>query len=79
MKVGNNYNSVLSNILDAQAPLITRQVQVRQHSPWFTGSIREAKRERRRAKWGWPSEKTQGNIDALQFAGAGVNGLCTSA
>ena len=75
----NQYDSVLSNILDAHAPSITRQVQVRRRPPWFTDSILEAKRERRRAKQRWLSEKTQGNMDALQFARARVNSMCTSA
>ena len=73
------YHSVLSNILDAHAPLITRHVQVRQRPPWFNDTILEVKRDRRRAERKWLAEKTQGNMYALQFARARVNTLCESA
>ena len=70
------YYSVFSNILNAHASLITRQVQVRQCPPWFNDTILEAKRDRRRAERKCLAEKTQDNMDALQFVRARVNTLC---
>ena len=75
------YYSILSNILGAHAPLITKQAQDRQLPVWLiiSNTMQEAKRDRRRAERRWLTERTQGHIDVLQFASAKLNNLCESA
>ncbi|CAB4020617.1 Hypothetical predicted protein, partial [Paramuricea clavata] len=48
-----SYNTTLKRILDRHAPLRVRYVVVTPPVPWFTNSIREAKRERRKTERRW--------------------------
>ncbi len=47
------YNQCLSQLLDKHAPLITRDVPVKDRCPWYNDSIRDAKRLRRKAERKW--------------------------
>ena len=53
------YNSVLTRIMDNHAPMQTKEVQVRPRPPWFNTSILDAKRKRRKAERTWLSEKSE--------------------
>ena len=44
------YNSVLSELLNKHAPLKSINIKVRPDAPWYTGEIKAAKRECRRAE-----------------------------
>nr|XP_054766777.1 uncharacterized protein LOC129273930 [Lytechinus pictus] len=47
------YNTILENIFDSHAPMKTRTVVLRPHSPWFKSSFHTEKRERRRLETLW--------------------------
>ena len=47
------YNSTLASALDRYAPLITKTIPARPLVPWFNDDIKEARRQRRRAKRRW--------------------------
>ena len=42
------YNLGMRALLDKHAPIIYRVVTVRRHAPWYTESLRDAQRRRRR-------------------------------
>ena len=42
-----NYNRSLNDIINSQTPLLNRTIRVRQHAPWYTDTLRDAKRKRR--------------------------------
>ena len=44
------YNNVLRQLLDSHAPIRTRSVTLRPHTPWFNDNIRSLKRQRRQAE-----------------------------
>ena len=44
------YDSELSRILDHHAPLAEKDIVLRPRAPWYTDSLRQAKRERRNAE-----------------------------
>ena len=47
------YTSTLREIMDNHAPVITKKIILRPHSPWYTDELRAAKRERRKAERKW--------------------------
>ena len=47
------YNSTLTGILDKHAPVKTRKVTIHPHAPWLTDSIKEIKRDKRKAERKW--------------------------
>lgn len=47
------YNKVLSELLDHHAPSCTKSVVPRVQQPWFCDSLHQAKRERRKAERKW--------------------------
>ena len=49
------YNDTLSNLLDQHAPLSTKTVVPRVQQPWFSDSLYQLKRERRKAERKWKS------------------------
>ena len=53
------YESVLSELLDKHAPLITRRITCRPHAPWFDDELREAKRQVRRCERKWMKSKLE--------------------
>ena len=66
-------------MLDAHAPVITKEVQVRPHTPWFNEAIQAAKQERRRAERRWCKSKLVIHLELLQEARRKVNSLVTQA
>ena len=44
------YNSTLQNLTDKYAPLQSKKIALRPHSPWYTSALRREKRARRRGK-----------------------------
>ena len=53
------YRDTLSKLLDKHAPLKTRSFVVRPKLPWFNGSIKEAKKAKKRAEKKWRSSKNE--------------------
>ena len=49
------YNVTLSSLLDQHAPLSTKTVVPRVQQPWFSDSLYQLKRERRKAERKWKS------------------------
>ena len=47
------YNNILAGALDSHAPLLHRTVILRPHAPWYSDTLRAAKRERRRLERKW--------------------------
>ena len=45
--INDRYNLGMRALLDKHRPLIQRVVTVRRHAPWYTESLRDAKRRRR--------------------------------
>ena len=51
------YSLGLIALLDKHAPIIQRVVSVRRHAPWYTESLRDTKRRRRRLERLWRHSK----------------------
>ena len=49
------YDSVLSELLDIHAPTVTRSITLRPHAPWYDEALREQKRAKRRSERKWVS------------------------
>ena len=73
------YNSVLTTIMDDHAPVITKYVTDRSGSPWYNEEIREAKRCRRHAERKWQKTRLTVHLDLLREQTARVNNLCRQA
>ena len=63
--LANQYNSVLSSILDKHAPLKSKRVSCRPDNPWMSPSIIEAKRHRRYLERTWRHNPTPLNRSRL--------------
>ena len=63
--LANQYNSVLSSILDKHAPLKSKRVSCRPDNPWMSLSIIEAKRHRRYLERTWRHNPTPLNRSRL--------------
>ena len=57
------YNTVVSAIVDEHAPLQSGRVAVRPLVPWFSDALADAKRERRRMERKWRHTPIQINRD----------------
>ena len=44
------YENLLRFLFDKHAPILTRTITVRKHTPWFTDDLRELRREKRRCE-----------------------------
>ena len=53
------YRDTISKLLDKHAPLKTRSFVVRPKLPWFNGSVKEAKKAKKRAEKKWRSSKNK--------------------
>ncbi len=51
------YNDCLKDIVNQHAPLITKDIPVRERRPWYTDEIRAAKRLRRKLERKWIKSK----------------------
>ena len=60
------YNLGLRAVLDKHAPIIHRVVPVRRHAPWYTESLRDAKRRRRRLERLWRHSKEEADLLAYR-------------
>lgn len=74
-----SYNTTLLQILDKHAPATTKEVIVRPHTPWFSGVIRKAKKDRRKAERKWKKSKLKSDRDALKERQKTFNDLCRDA
>ena len=63
--LANQYNSLLSSILDKHAPLKSKRVSCRPDNPWMSPSIIEAKRHRRYLEQTWRHNPTPLNRSRL--------------
>ena len=52
--------------MDKHAPIIHRVVTVRRHGPWYTESLRDAKRRRRRLERLWRHSKEEADLLAYR-------------
>ena len=46
-----NYNRSLNDIINSQAPLLNRTITLRPHAPWYTDTLRDAKRRQLERRW----------------------------
>ena len=49
------YNNTLSQLLDLHAPLVTRSITLRPHTPWYDEELREHKRVKHCCERKWVS------------------------
>lgn len=59
------YNSVLSSLLDKHAPVKTKVLPLRDQSPWYTDELRSAKQERRQSERRWLKTGLHVHRDAM--------------
>jgi hypothetical protein len=55
--VVDNYNSVLTELLNKHAPVLTKNVSIHPNAPWYTPQLMLAKKERRKAEHVWRRSK----------------------
>ena len=73
------YDQSLAGILEQHAPLLTKEVVLRPHAPWYNSSIHEAKQAHRKAERRYRKDKTTINKDMFKDSQREVNRLCTEA
>ena len=56
------YNLGMRALLDKHAPIIQRVLTVRRHAPWYTESLHDAKRRRRRLERLWRHSKEEADL-----------------
>ena len=59
------YNNVLSNLLNEHAPEKSREISLRPKAPWYTDSLRDMKRKKRSLERRW--KKTELTVDKEVF------------
>jgi DNA-directed RNA polymerase subunit F len=69
------YNSVLTELLDKHAPIKTKTVTSRPTCPWYNAEIAEAKRTRKKAERRWKRTKLVVHQDMYKSLKHGVNSL----
>ena len=69
------YDQTLADILEQHAHLLTKEVVLRPHAPWYNSSIHEAKQARTKAERRYHKDKT----DMFKDSQREVNRLCTEA
>ena len=52
-RIVGQYNSILSELLDKHAPASAKTVVLRPQQPWFSNSLNQLKRERRKLERKW--------------------------
>ena len=57
------FNDTLSHLVDSHAPLKTRTITTRPHSPWYTDEIATEKRKRRSLERRWRSSRLSGDYE----------------
>jgi hypothetical protein len=66
--LANHYNDICTNLLDQHAPLLLKNFILHESSPWFTISLRLAKRHCRQLEGRW--RETKSSVDRLAYLGA---------
>ena len=51
--LAHHYDQVLRELIDNHAPEVTRRINMRPNAPWFTDTLRDAKRKRRQCERAW--------------------------
>ena len=59
------YDTVLSNIIDEHAPVIVKEIKVKEGSPWYSQNLRKLKKEKRKAEVKWLKSGT--DTDQIEF------------
>ena len=62
------FDKSLHSVLEEHAPLVTRQVRDRKHSPWYNTDVHTAKQKCRRAERQWAKSKLTVHKDMLRSA-----------
>ena len=57
------FNDTLSHLVDSHAPLKTRTITIRSHSPWYTDEIATEKRKRRSLERRWRSSRLSSDYE----------------
>ena len=57
------FNDTLSHLVDSHAPLKTRTITIRPHSPWYTDENATEKRKRRSLERRWRSSRLSGDYE----------------
>ena len=57
------FNDTLSHLVDSHAPLKTRTITIRPHSPWYTDEIATEKRKRRSLERRWRSSRLSSDYE----------------
>ncbi len=71
------YNTCLSSLLDKHAPVITKEVPVKDRQPWYSDEIRDAKRCRRKLERKYKKTQFETDEDILKAQRNRVNILIT--
>lgn len=58
-QLNTQYETILSDILDKHAPLLSRTITSRPNAPWYTGCLRKVKSELRRLERRWRSSRLE--------------------
>ena len=54
----NLYNVSLNSVLDKHAPLLKKNIVIKPKSPWYTGELRNIKKENRMLESKWLKSKS---------------------
>ena len=73
------FNSVLSNLTEKHAPLITKEICVRTKKPWFNNDIIKAKQKRRAVEWKYLKTKDLDDLKTLKKVLVKVTEMCKEA
>ena len=61
------YNSILTQTLDALAPVKTKTIKTMQVQPWFSATIKKKIRICRMKEWKWRSDPNEYNYMAFYY------------
>ena len=69
------YNRTLTSLMEKHAPIIRKDILVRQNTKWFTEEIKMAKQKRRQQERKWLADKSTVNLEILREKRNSVNRL----
>ena len=78
-ELAQSYEDTLSDIFNKHAPVKEKEIVLRPHAPWYTDSIKQAKRERRQAERRWKKTKLTVDREILKDRQQSVNKMCDEA
>lgn len=73
------YDSVLKETLDIHAPMVHKEIKVKQASPWYNQELREFKRKKRRAEDAWIKSGTEEDAKIFKLFRSEYIRLCDAA